>query len=107
MVHRLHHAGGTVRAIYLNDALHDPETVEHVRRFAAAGEEARFAPELPLKLVIADASLVLCDMPDPVAGAGSTTTLFIEHPALAGCLRLAFHTVWNDAVPRPEPSLTP
>lgn len=107
VVHRLHHAGGTVRAIYLNDALHDPETVEHVRRFAAAGEEARFAPELPLKLVIADASLVLCDMPDPVAGADSTTTLFIEHPALAGCLRLAFHTVWNDAVPRPEASLTP
>ncbi|MGW3209595.1 TrmB family transcriptional regulator [Streptomyces sp. NPDC001135] len=102
VVRRLHRAGGTVRAIYLDDALDDPETVDHVRRFAAAGEEARFAPELPLKLVVADASLVLCDMPDPVAGAGSTTTLFIEHPALAGCLRLAFHTVWKDAVPGPE-----
>jgi predicted DNA-binding transcriptional regulator len=107
VVHRLHRAGGIVRAIYLNDALGDPETMEHVRRFAAAGEEARFAPELPLKLVIADASLVLCDMPDPVAGADSTTTLFIEHPALAGCLRLAFHTVWQDAVPGPESSLAP
>jgi len=101
VVRRLHRSGGTVRAIYLDDALDDPETVEHVRRFAAAGEQARFAPELPLKLVIADASLVLCDMPDPVAGAGSTTTLFIEHPALAACLRLAFHTVWKDAAPGP------
>jgi sugar-specific transcriptional regulator TrmB len=101
-VRRLHRAGGTVRAIYLDDALTDPETAEHVRRFAAAGEEARFARELPLKLVIADASLVLCDMPDPVAGAGSTTTLFIEHPALAGCLRLAFHSVWTDAAPSAE-----
>jgi hypothetical protein len=73
--------------------------MEHVRRFADAGEEARFAADLPLKLVIADSSLVLCDMPDPVAGAGSTTTLFIEHPALATCLRLAFHTVWTAAVP--------
>ncbi|MFI6357532.1 TrmB family transcriptional regulator [Streptomyces sp. NPDC050743] len=99
VVHRLHRSGGTVRAIYLDDTLSDPETVDHVRRFAAAGEEARFAPELPLKLVIADASLVLCDMPDPVAGADSTTTLFIEHPALAGCLRLAFHTVWTNAAP--------
>ncbi|KUM96401.1 TrmB family transcriptional regulator [Streptomyces yokosukanensis] len=107
VVHRLHRAGGVVRAIYLDDALGDPETVEHVRRFAAAGEEARFAPELPLKLVVADASLVLCDMPDPVAGAGSTTTLFIEHPALAGCLRLAFHTVWKDAAPAPESSPAP
>lgn len=103
VVRRLHRAGGTVRAIYLNDALDDPGTAEHVRRFAVAGEEARFAPELPLKLVIADASLVLCDMPDPVAGAGSTTTLFIEHPALAGCLRLAFQTVWEGAVPAPGP----
>lgn len=106
-VRRLHEAGGTVRAIYLDDSLADPETVDHVRRFAAAGEEARFAPDLPLKLVIADGSLVLCDMPDPVAGAGTTTTLFIEHPALAGCLRLAFHTVWKEATPGPEPSPAP
>ncbi|MCW7944435.1 TrmB family transcriptional regulator [Streptomyces hygroscopicus] len=107
VVQRLHRAGGTVRAIYLNDALGNPKTAEHVRRFSSAGEEARFAPELPLKLVIADASFVLCDMPDPVAGAGSTTTLFIEHPALAGCLRLAFHTVWEGAAPAPDSSLLP
>ncbi|MGW2488164.1 TrmB family transcriptional regulator [Streptomyces sp. NPDC001606] len=104
VVRRLHRAGGTVRAIYLDEALTDPGTREHVSRFAAAGEEARFAPDLPLKLVIADASLVLCDMPDPVAGAGTTTTLFIEHPALATCLRLAFHTVWQEATPAPEPA---
>ncbi|MFI9809666.1 TrmB family transcriptional regulator [Streptomyces sp. NPDC052301] len=101
VVRRLHRAGGTVRAIYLDASLDDPETMDHVRRFAAAGEEARFAAELPLKLVIADASLVLCDMPDPVAGEGTTTTLFIEHPALASCLRLAFDTVWNGAAPGP------
>ncbi len=68
-----------------------------MRSFAEAGEEARFAAELPLKLIIADGSLVLCDMPDPVAGAASSTTLYIEHPALAGCLRLAFQTVWESA----------
>ncbi|MEV6841713.1 helix-turn-helix domain-containing protein, partial [Streptomyces sp. NPDC051133] len=54
-VRRLHHAGGAVRAIYLDDCLDDAETLEHVQRFAAVGEEARFASELPLKLVIADA----------------------------------------------------
>jgi hypothetical protein len=36
-------------------------------------------------------------MPDPVAGAGTTTALYIEHPALAACLRLAFQTVWDSA----------
>ncbi|WP_330334292.1 TrmB family transcriptional regulator [Streptomyces sp. NBC_00536] len=96
-VRRLRRAGGTARAVYTHDALDDADVLENVRRFGDAGEEARFAPRLPLKLIIADASLVLCDMPDPMAGTGATTALFIEHPALAGCLRLSFLTVWDQA----------
>ncbi|MGW1894349.1 TrmB family transcriptional regulator [Streptomyces sp. NPDC002004] len=98
-VRRLRRAGGSVRAIYTYDALGDDEVRENVQRFAAAGEEARFTHKLPLKLVLADASLVLCDMPDPVAGTGATTALFIEHPALAACLRLAFQALWDRAEP--------
>ena len=97
VVRRMRRSGGTVRAIYTNEALDDREVLENVRRFGAAGEESRFAAELPLKLVVADASLVLCDMPDPVAGTDATTALYIEHPALAACLRLAFLTVWEGA----------
>lgn len=96
-VRRLRRSGGAVRAIYTHDALSDPDVLGHVRRFGAAGEESRFTALLPLKLVVADASLVLCDMPDPVAGTGATTALYIEHPALAACLRLAFLTVWESA----------
>ncbi|MEE4546011.1 helix-turn-helix domain-containing protein [Streptomyces sp. V4-01] len=101
-VRRLRRAGGSVRAIYTHEALSDPETLENVRRSTAAGEECRFAAHLPLKLVVADASLVLCDMPDPVAGTGSTTALYIEHPALAACLRMAFLTVWESAQTAPD-----
>ncbi len=97
-VRRLQRAGGAARAIYTNDVLDDPAVTENVEQFGLAGEQARFTEELPLKFVIADASLVLCDMPDPVAGTGATTALFIEHPALAGCLRLAFQAVWQQAV---------
>ena len=96
-VRRLRRSGGSVRAIYTHDALNDVDVLENVRRFGAAGEESRFTELLPLKLVVADASLVLCDMPDPVAGTGATTALYIEHPALAACLRLAFLTVWESA----------
>lgn len=96
-VRRLRRAGGTARAVYTHDALGDADVLENVRRFGEAGEEARFAPELPLKLVVADASLVLCDMPDPMAGTGATTALFIEHPALAACLRMSFLAVWEQA----------
>jgi HTH-type transcriptional regulator, sugar sensing transcriptional regulator len=102
VVRRLRRAGGSVRAIYTDEALHDAEVLENVRRFGAAGEESRFAAGLPLKLVVADASLVLCDMPDPVAGTGATTALYIEHPALAACLRLAFLTVWDTARTVPD-----
>ncbi|MGP9017433.1 TrmB family transcriptional regulator [Streptomyces sp. BR1] len=94
---RLRRGGGTVRALYTYDALSDDEVLQNVARFGEAGEEARFTEQLPLKLVIADASLVLCDMPDPVAGTGATTALYIEHPALAACLRLAFQTLWENA----------
>jgi HTH-type transcriptional regulator, sugar sensing transcriptional regulator len=98
-VRRLRRAGGRARAIYSHDALNDAEVREHVRCFSEAGEEARFTAKLPLKLIIADASLVLCDMPDPVAGTGATTALYIEHSALAHCLQLAFQSVWDRAEP--------
>ncbi|MEV0265163.1 helix-turn-helix domain-containing protein [Streptomyces sp. NPDC050617] len=106
-VRRLRRAGGTVRAVYTTGALADAAVLANVRSFAAAGEEARFAAELPLKLIIADGSLVLCDMPDPVAGAASSTTLYIEHPALGGCLRLAFQTVWESAATADEAGVLP
>lgn len=101
-VHRLRRSGGTARAVYTHDALGDAEVLENVRRFGEAGEESRFAPELPMKLIVADASLVLCDMPDPMAETGATTALYIEHPALAGCLRLSFLTVWEQSVGLPS-----
>ncbi|WP_225849475.1 TrmB family transcriptional regulator [Streptomyces sp. HPF1205] len=109
VVRRLRRSGGSVRAIYTHEALDDDKVLENVQRFGAAGEESRFAVELPLKLVVADANLVLCDMPDPVAGTGDTTALYIEHPALAACLRLAFETVWAGAqtVPSARPHEEP
>jgi HTH-type transcriptional regulator, sugar sensing transcriptional regulator len=105
VVRRLRRSGGTVRALYTHEALDDADVLENVRRFGAAGEESRFTADLPLKLVVADASLVLCDMPDPVAGTGATTAVYIEHPAIAACLRLAFETVWAgaQAVPGARP----
>lgn len=96
-VRRLSRVQGAARAVYTHDVLDDPDVTGNVEQFGRAGEEARFTDDLPLKFVIADASLVLCDMPDPVAGTGATTALFIEHPALAGCLRLAFQAVWAQA----------
>ncbi|MYT19494.1 TrmB family transcriptional regulator, partial [Streptomyces sp. SID7760] len=43
-VRRLRRAAGTARAVHTHDALDDAEVLQNVRRFAAAGEESRFAP---------------------------------------------------------------
>jgi HTH-type transcriptional regulator, sugar sensing transcriptional regulator len=92
---RLHAAGRVVRCLYSRDVLDDPLMLEVVRRFAEIGEEVRIAESLPLKLLIADGSTVLCDMPDPVARAGATTSLVIRHPSLAETLRVAFRSIWE------------
>ncbi|MFC1412580.1 TrmB family transcriptional regulator [Streptacidiphilus sp. N1-12] len=94
---RLHAAGRAVRSLYSRDVLDDPVMLEVVRRFGEVGEEIRIADSLPLKLIVADGSTVLCDMPDPVARAGATTSLVIRHPSLAETLRMAFQSIWEQS----------
>jgi hypothetical protein len=69
-----------------------------VRRFVTAGEQARFVPELPMKLILIDERTVMFAMPDPVAGTDSLTAVIIDHPALAKVLETAFETVWETGV---------
>jgi len=59
-----------------------------------AGEEARFVPRLPLKLVIIDETIVMFGMEDPVAGSSDLTIVVVEHPSLAKTLKLAFDATW-------------
>jgi sugar-specific transcriptional regulator TrmB len=88
----------SARSVYEMSILEDPATAAGVRRFIDAGEEARFADHVPLKLVIIDESIVMFGMVDPVAGAGAAndlTMMVVEHPALAHTLKLAFDAVWD------------
>jgi sugar-specific transcriptional regulator TrmB len=83
-----------VRSVYELGALDDPAFAAGVQRFIAAGEEARFVPELPLKLVIIDETIVMFGMEDPVAGSADLTMMVVEHQALASILKIAFEAVW-------------
>ena len=87
-------ASHRARSVYEFSAFDDPEFVEGVRRFIEAGEEARFVPELPLKLVIIDETIVMFGMEDPVAGRVELTLMVVEHPSLAKILKIAFDAVW-------------
>jgi sugar-specific transcriptional regulator TrmB len=86
------------RSVYEFSALDDPDFAAGVRRFIAAGEEARFVERLPLKLVIIDETVVMFGMEDPVAGASELTMVVIEHRALASLLKIAFDAVWAQGI---------
>ncbi len=88
----------TARSVYEYTALDDPGFAAGVRRLIEAGEDARFVEELQLKLVIIDESIVMFGMEDPVAGSSELTIVVVEHPALAGVLKIAFDAVWNQGL---------
>ena len=83
------------RSVYEASVFDDPETIEGVRRFIEAGEDARFVDHLPLKLVIIDEQTVMFGMEDPVADSDALTIVVVEHPSLAQILKVAFTTVWE------------
>jgi sugar-specific transcriptional regulator TrmB len=83
------------KAVYELSILDDPATRDGVRQFIEAGEEARFVPEVPLKLVIIDEAIVMFGMQNPVAGREELTIMVVEHHALAATLKLAFEAVWT------------
>lgn len=91
-------AARQVRTVYELALLDDPVSRGGIARFIEAGEQARFVPELPMKLGIIDERVVLLAMTDPVAGAGGLTTLVIENTQLARCLKLAFEQIWRSGV---------
>lgn len=82
------------RSMYEFSAFDDPEFIRGVRQFIEAGEEARFVPDLPLKLVIIDQTIVMFGMQDPVEGSADLTIVVVEHPSLARTLKLAFEATW-------------
>ena len=55
------------KSIYEFSIFDDPAVAEGVRRFIEQGEQARFVPELPLKLVFIDGTIVMFGMQGPIA----------------------------------------
>ncbi|HEV8251333.1 MAG TPA: helix-turn-helix domain-containing protein [Gaiellaceae bacterium] len=86
------------RSLYEYSAFDDPAFAEGVRRFIEAGEDARFVPELPLKLVIIDEAIVMFGLEDPVAGSAGLTMMVVDHPALAQTLKVSFDAFWDQGL---------
>ena len=86
------------RSLYEFSVFDEPAVRRGVQRFVEAGEDARFVPELPLKLVIIDETIVMFGMEDPVAGSADLTIVVVEHPSLAKTLKLSFDAVWSSGL---------
>ncbi|HUP83458.1 MAG TPA: helix-turn-helix domain-containing protein [Candidatus Limnocylindria bacterium] len=83
------------RSLYEFSIFDDPKVARGVERFVEAGEQARFVPTLPLKLVIIDETIVMFGMEDPVAGSSDLTIVTVEHQSLAKVLKTAFNAIWE------------
>ena len=86
------------RSLYEFSVFDDPAVARGVQRFVEAGEQARFVPSLPLKLVIIDETIVMFGMEDPVAGSSELTIVVVEHRSLAKVLKTAFDSVWDSGL---------
>ena len=87
-----------LRSVYEMSLLDDAAQLAGMREFLAAGEQARFVEELPMKLGIIDERTVLFTMPDPIARGDDLTTVVIEHPHLAHTLKIGFESVWASGI---------
>jgi sugar-specific transcriptional regulator TrmB len=86
------------RSIYEFSVFDDAAVARGVQRFVEAGEQARFVPSLPLKLVIIDETIVMFGMEDPVAGSSELTIVVVEHQSLAKVLKTAFNAIWDSGL---------
>ncbi|MGC3952804.1 MAG: LuxR C-terminal-related transcriptional regulator [Propionicimonas sp.] len=95
--------GVRYRTVYISSALRHESILAAAQQAIQLGEEARAHPDLPLRLIIADAQTALVILPQGGDGELSRPTavdalLVHESPMLAALLRL-FHSVWERSVP--------
>lgn len=96
---RIADSGGDVRCVYESSLLDNAEVVAETLEFIGAGEGARVAADVPMKLCIADGHRALFSLTDPVAGGLTSTNILVEHSALATSLRYTFEALWAGAEP--------
>jgi predicted transcriptional regulator len=90
--------GVSWRAIYAPEALDQPDRLEQLRAWHAAGEQARICTNVPLKLVLVDRRAAL--LPLTLDSQGAENTAILVHPSsLLATLGLLFDMLWDQSLP--------
>ena len=87
--------GVVLRNVYERTALEFDGAQEIVKASTEAGWQLRVAPELPMRMVIADRHSALV----PLGATGADGALLIRTPTLVSALHVLFELVWAQAVP--------
>jgi len=93
--------GGQVRyrSIYEAAAMDDPIGRRIIEACAAAGEQARLLPRVPMKMKLADRTTAML----PLTPSGTAGALVIRAPVILASLRDYFEMLWDRATPlRPK-----
>ncbi|MER6583565.1 helix-turn-helix domain-containing protein [Nonomuraea sp. NPDC001023] len=96
---RLAH-GLVVRGIYDASALEIPGKLRLAQESAAAGEQARVSPEVPMKLAIADRRTAILPL-NADASAHSGSAVIVHSSSLLDALVTLFEVLWRTALPLP------
>lgn len=96
-------AGGRgVRSIYPTEALHRPQWLEAVRRWADVGEDVRLLPSPPSRLMVFGVQAALV----PVEwGRSPVRRVIVRTPGVVDALRLLFEVLWRQGTPMPGTQL--
>ncbi|WP_433419788.1 helix-turn-helix transcriptional regulator [Microtetraspora malaysiensis] len=96
---RLAH-GLLVRGIYDASALEIPGKLRLAQESAAAGEQARVSPDVPMKLAIADRRTAILPL-SADASAHADSAVIVHSSSLLDALVTLFEVLWRSALPLP------
>lgn len=95
--------GVTLRNVYERAALEFDGAAQIVNASVEAGWQLRVAPELPMRMVVADRHSALV----PLGATGADGALLVRTPTLVASLCTLFEMVWAQAVPLGEGPYSP
>ncbi|SEE25080.1 helix-turn-helix domain-containing protein [Jiangella alba] len=91
--------GVSYRVLYERQLLEEPGMLDDLAKGIAAGEQARSAPSLPVRLAISDRSVAICPLVPRSDGSTEPTAAIVRDSNLLTALIALFESYWASATP--------
>ncbi|WP_067428696.1 helix-turn-helix domain-containing protein [Nocardioides jensenii] len=91
--------GVSYRVIYEQELLEEPGMIDSLAQGVRAGEVARAAPSLPVRMAISDRSIALCPLVPGRDGISEPTAALVRDSNLLTALLALFDSYWSGSSP--------